>query len=273
MIALCRAHHDAAEAGTFSQEELRQLKASPADQPATNYFPWAKRQFLVRLGGCYSGGAGTHVAIAGDPVVQLTRAHNGLLLLSTRLLSSDGRVILEIDENDLIVASEDLYDLEVNTGSTKLRAWLGERHLGVDLAFRRVSIDSLSQQLDHDRQRAESRIPKLEDLIAQFPDDIKAIVQSPSGLRGMLSSMPGLDRLPEHVREAFLSGDQVGTFVKRWAQERCMDEDGLIPMLDFDHLSLNSQGRHVEIHDGVGGQGPFIGYSAAFDNHSGAFNL
>ena len=68
--------------------------------------------------------------------------------------------------------------------------------------------------------------------------------RSPYSRREMLASMPGLDQLPEHVREAFLSGDQVGTFVKRWAQERCMDDEGLIATLDFDHLCL-SEGMFI----------------------------
>jgi hypothetical protein len=51
MIALCRQHHDAAEAGTFSRDELLDFKACSRSAPATTLFPWAKREFLVSHNG------------------------------------------------------------------------------------------------------------------------------------------------------------------------------------------------------------------------------
>ena len=155
MIALCRSHHDAAEAVTFSKQELQRLKTSSRTDPAANFFPWAKREF-VRLGGCYSGGMTTHVAISNSPVIQLTRAANGLLLLSARLRSADGRVILELEENMLIAQPEEIFDLEVNTGATRVRLWLDHLRLGLDLSFKRLSVDELSEQLARDKQRAEA---------------------------------------------------------------------------------------------------------------------
>jgi hypothetical protein len=54
MIALCLEHAAHADGDAFSKDELRSLKKSgPTVGTVIGHFPWAKREFLIRLGGCY----------------------------------------------------------------------------------------------------------------------------------------------------------------------------------------------------------------------------
>jgi hypothetical protein len=57
MVALCRPHHAQADAGTFTREQLRRLKATGRDQAEnlSGRFEWMRRELLAVVGGwfCY----------------------------------------------------------------------------------------------------------------------------------------------------------------------------------------------------------------------------
>ena len=88
-----------------------------------------------------------------------------------------------------------------------------------------------------------------------------------------VQSVPSFQNLSEEIREAHLSSDLVGMFVKKWSIMHCLDDEQRIPLLNFDNLVLNNGERQFVIRNGISADGYAIGYSASFDNAGAGFNL
>ena len=268
MIALCREHHDAADRGLFSKDDLRALKRSPwSVEDVKVQFPWAKRNILIRLGGVYCGESNPTctpaLAVRNVPIIRLAKDENDLLLLDLDLRAADGTSVLSMEQNMLLCNSASVHDLEVDTGATRVKAWFAPRDVGIELRFTRVTLDELGATLADDRERAE-KASKL--LIRALPPDIQAEFDRPP-------SLSWLAQLPAEIRDAFLSGDPVGWRVRKWATANCLDDEQRIPLLDFKRMVVYGEGRRIVISDGIReGEGEIV-YTSAFDNGSGAFNL
>jgi hypothetical protein len=270
MIALCRKHHDAADQDVYSRDELKRLKQSIVSaQPAVAQLPWSKREFLIRLGGCYSGGMNVTVALAGEPAIWLRWTDDGLLLLSFRLRGPDGSVLAEMEDNMFEADPSRLYDLEASTGGTQLKFWLARRHVGLDLSFKRLTLDELTATLQTDRLRAEQQFDR------HLPPDVPDMLRQANSQIGndWIQSVASFQDLPEAIREAHLSGDPPGTLVKRWVSAHCLDDEQRIPLLNFENLVLHGHRQQVVIRNGIAADGFVIGYSSSFGNAAGGFNL
>lgn len=270
MIALCRQHHDAADQGVYSRNELKALKQSVVSvHPTVAALPWLKREFLIRLGGCYSGGMSVAVAVAGKPAIWLRRTDEGLLLLSFRLPAADGSVLAEMEDNMFWADPSRLYDLEASTGGTKLKFWLARRNIGLDLSFQRVTLDELSATLEADRRRAKKAFE------LQLPAEVQDMLRQAKSDTGndWFQSLPSFQDIPEEIRDAHLSGDPTGTFVKRWANTHCLDDEQRVALMNFENLCLHDGDRRVVVRNGIAADGYVIGYSSSFGNAAGGFNL
>ena len=275
MIALCRQHHDFADAGGFSNDELRSLKTkdNSIDSVKAN-FPWAKMAMLIRLGGCYSGGSSTVLRVSEDPVVSLTTGPSGLVSLSFTLKLPDGTIVASMIENVFQSDPLTLHDLSCTASATRIKVLFKPRDIGLDLSFQRLTVEDLSGILQADKQRAEASPAAkrakavIDEMIATFPESIR---DSLSG-DGIRKPPSWIADLPEHLREAHLSDDPVGFSIKQWARKNCVDAEGKLTLLDFTNFTVNAPGRRIRIRNGIGeGQG-FLGYNAALDN-AGSFNL
>ena len=140
-------HHNAAEAGAYSRERLRDLKQQSHRAPVRGQFPWSERELLVRMGGAYSGGISVPLALAGKPVIHLQRGDDGLLRLSATLFSDEGEKVMEVVDNAFILASSGFHDVQVNTGGTRVSVWVAARRTGFDLSFKRITAEELAEQL------------------------------------------------------------------------------------------------------------------------------
>jgi hypothetical protein len=274
MIALCQRHHDFADAGGFSSTELRALKAgSYSTESVMAQFPWAKRALLIRLGGCYSGGSSAVLSISGKPIIRLATGPGGLLFLSFLLKSSDGAVVASMVDNVFQSDPATLHDLKCNASATSIKIWFAPRDIGLDLLFARITIDELDDILARDKKRAEDSpaAKRAREEIERAMNDL------PTSVREILSERepllpPGIEELPRHIREAFLSGDPTGTMTRHWASQHSLDDDGKLALLDFTNIAIHDDGRNIRIRNGFG-EGPgLFGYNAAFDN-AGSFNL
>lgn len=273
IIALYRPHHDFADSGRFSKEELHALKRrNYSADTAKAQFPWTKTSMLIRLGGCYSGGSSAVLGVSNEPVISLTTGPDGLLLLSFVIRAPDGTVVAGMEENGFQAAPASISDLECNASATRIRLWFAPRDIGIDLSFKRITTDEFVAMLRDDKQLAETSpqakrlAEEIERVMAQFPTVLTSELHAPK------HAPPWIDHLPEHLRELYLSGDPTGFGTKRWASEHCLDDEQKIRLLDFTNISVNVGTRRIRIRNGiVEGQG-FIGYSAAFDN-AGAFYL
>src|SRR5215211_1730983 len=53
MVALCREHHDAADAGAYSEHDFREMKARDRAQALRGRFEWRRQRLLAIVGGTF----------------------------------------------------------------------------------------------------------------------------------------------------------------------------------------------------------------------------
>jgi hypothetical protein len=113
MIALCHTHHDHADGGTWTDEDLRALKRAPflADQRVSDRLGWMRRSLILRVGGGNVVDCDVFLELCGQRVVWGTRDSAGRLLLNLDLRDRDGNPLFTMVDNDWI-AAKDIHDLE-----------------------------------------------------------------------------------------------------------------------------------------------------------------
>ena len=123
MVALCRKHHDDAEGGAFTTEQLRAMKIQGVsrNERIKGRFLWRRQQLLIHCGAALTFEAPIALAFNGIPVVSLTRDEAGNLSLSVNMLTSSVLARLRLFENDW-VSTGNPTDLEVPPFGRKLRA-------------------------------------------------------------------------------------------------------------------------------------------------------
>lgn len=104
MVALCRIHHDQADRGAFTVDQLKALKLEGRDrnQQVAGRFNWMRQQILAVVGGNFYYEVPTIIQIAGRPVIWWNRSEDGLMLLNVRMLSASSEPRAWIEDNDWI---------------------------------------------------------------------------------------------------------------------------------------------------------------------------
>jgi len=278
MIALCREHADEADNDNWPPERLRGLKNTPhsVGDIRGSLPSWQHENILVRLGGSYVGGSEVVIAIEDQPLVRLRRNSVGLLALSFNQWDIAGNPLLTMIDNVLELYPNSVHDFVATARKRKVKLWLSEEDVGLDLSFDRISLAELAVQLQVDFERSKKKTLKtLQKAMHGMDHWQREFLEK--AMSGPPSVPPGIDginpEIRERVREGFRTGDNVGAWVTNWARERCIQSDGKIPFLDFKHLSFFFSGKRLRVRDGLAFEGLDIDYTAAFDNALGAFNL
>jgi hypothetical protein len=255
MIALCPlCHADADEkgkhAGTYTKEQLRAMKNTPrSTDDVKGHFPALgnKESLLVRIGGCYAGTGSSLVSINGIPQITVNKNEAGILSLSFELRNIRDEISLQMEDNWLTAYPDNIHDMIVTPKTKEIKVWLTQDDIGLELGFKRISMEELDGILSQDRERAAANVTKhLEEECAWVPSDFQDLIR----------------------QELF--SDPIGPIVKAWAQEHCKEEDGLIPLLDFEQMAIYFRGHKITIRNGIGG---FLYYSAVFGNAKSAVNI
>jgi hypothetical protein len=148
MIALCREHHDHAEGGAFTDDQLRTLKLEGAERNRRieGRFLWRRQQLLVHVGQTLTFESGIPLAFNGIPVVSLARDVNHDLLVSINMLTTSMMPRLRMFENDWVSIGNPT-DLESPPFGRKLSASYpnGDR---IDIEFKEIQdADRLGETL------------------------------------------------------------------------------------------------------------------------------
>ena len=227
MIALCQRHHSLADSGWQSKEYFRKLKISAAKtRHVTTELPPADREYLIRLGGCYSGGTRVPVAVAGRPTIWLRRTNAGLLL-SFRLYAKDDSLLVSVTDNMFDADSSRLHDLTANASGTKVKVWLAERDIGLHLSFSRVTMEELAGLIEGDCKRAAKKVAPI-------------LMEAASGLPAFIAEVFPKVTMPDNVRR-----DVMG-----WALTH-VDADQKIQLVNFDRLCLWKGNQRIAINNGI----------------------
>ena len=269
MVALCTEHHPQADAGAFSKDRLRALKAGP--HPVVDVkgrFPWSPASFLVRLGGNYTLGTGSVLSINNEQIIGLSRNEHGLLDVSFVFRDVSSIPFATMAANAFECENAQLYDLDVDTGATHLRIWFAQRKVGLDVDFSRLIPAELDEILQRDKARAEESHARqqrdawkwlLQSLEAE-PNPSERIKADIVSLRTLKNEAP-LARFIAAGDWSSPKPDTVGDRVRETTLASCLDGDGRIPFLDFRRLETHHSGRKIEIREGLAVNGLRCSYS------------
>lgn len=101
MIALCAEHHAKADAGAFSKEQLRGLKAegSQRAEEIKGKFDWMRRDLLAVVGGNFYLDTPIIFQYKEEPAIWVNRDEDGYLLLNFRMLTTSGEQRVRLEDN------------------------------------------------------------------------------------------------------------------------------------------------------------------------------
>jgi SEC-C motif len=104
MIALCREHHDKADAGAFTVEQLRTYKRIDPNRPdVAGRFDWMRNDLVVRVGSSYFFDMLTIIVIMNRPVIWFSRDERGHLLANVTALLSTGEFVPIMVDNSWVI--------------------------------------------------------------------------------------------------------------------------------------------------------------------------
>ncbi|MDQ3740610.1 MAG: HNH endonuclease [Actinomycetota bacterium] len=123
MVALCIEHHAQADAGAFTDAQLRELKRA-GDRPGSGFgaaFNWMREDLIAIVGGIFFVDVAVAVQLGRHPTVWFNRDDLGHLLVNLELPSLTGEPRLRMEDNFWIETGEP-EDLECPPSGTSIRA-------------------------------------------------------------------------------------------------------------------------------------------------------
>ena len=246
MIALCLEHHPNADpqgvgGNAYSPAELRALKKSKhsAEDVRARFPSWQKKNLLIRMGGCYTTPSMPLLSVSGIPQIGLRQDEAGLLALSFQLRNKDDSVLVEMVDNWFTAYPSNIHDMTVTPKTRQVKVWLDTEDVGLDLSFRRITMDELREIMNKDAKRT---------LAEMRERDERRIEEAP------LEKRQSMRMELEQRMQRYEHDDFVASRVQEWAHQQCRMDDGLIPFLNFEQLAIHLHGHRLVIKDGMGGQ-------------------
>ena len=101
MIALCGEHHDKADAGAYTPEQLHEFKRSGAQraEEVKGRFDWMRYDLLAVVGGNFYYRTPVIFQFRNNPIIWFTRDDDGYLLLNVRMLTLSSEPRIKIEDN------------------------------------------------------------------------------------------------------------------------------------------------------------------------------
>jgi hypothetical protein len=99
--ALCSEHHDKADAGAYTKEQLREFKRRGAEraEDVKGRFDWMRYDLLAVVGGNFYYRTPVIFQYRSKPIIWFTRDEDGYLLLNVRMLTKSREPRTEIEDN------------------------------------------------------------------------------------------------------------------------------------------------------------------------------
>ena len=142
-----------ADRGCFEDFQLHEYKTSGLSAEAVKArFEWARLKQLIRLGGFYATPKGT-VQLYNNgfcPLLTFNENNQGLLELSFALQNQAGHMLAEMTNNMFQAAPPHLFDIDVNTGGTKIHIRVTKSDVVLDISTKKFTLDALTELLHED---------------------------------------------------------------------------------------------------------------------------
>jgi len=185
MIALCRDHHPEADAGAFTDADLRGFKKAGREQTKIigARFNWMRERLLIRLGGMFYYETPIALRIGDRPIVWFNRDGSDRILLNASMLTTSGESRLEMRDNFWITEGANIRTIACPPSGKLVSATYqnGDR---LRIAFREVeSIDALDRRypikVASSRQRSQRESLQPRDILSHASAAAMAGVQFP----------------------------------------------------------------------------------------------
>jgi hypothetical protein len=132
---------------------------------------WQRRDILVEAGGNLALNPGVLVQVRGEKVVWTTRGDDGALRFNIRVVGSDGREMLHLEENEWTVTGP-IDDLRASASGHSIRMAAPCRGVALAITFHSVSEADVRAACQRDAE-SHAGIPRIPaDLIARLPPDL-----------------------------------------------------------------------------------------------------
>jgi hypothetical protein len=146
IIALCPQHHNEADVGAFSPDQLRALKADPfmkrTDGRIAGHFNWKRQQVILQAGGGLYIRCPVFLLVQERRVVWFSLDENENLALNLDLCDKDGNLVFSMRDNDWIVLDK-LDDVEAKPSTDSLSLRAASRGIRLSLDFKAMTLDDI----------------------------------------------------------------------------------------------------------------------------------
>ncbi|MCP3942536.1 MAG: hypothetical protein GY710_13760 [Desulfobacteraceae bacterium] len=172
MIALCLHHHKQADVGTYTNEQLFELKKDPylkQGDTIEGEFNWRRKDILINAGSNIYCGPQMIYLTKDEPLFWLSTDENSHVVLNLDIKDDSGEIIFSMRENDWIITS-DLKNIECIPSGKSLKFINELRSIRLNIEFNNLSkVELLSTFKDRYGQFA------LNDIANRFKGDQVAI--------------------------------------------------------------------------------------------------
>jgi len=122
IIALCPTHAAIADGCAWTKNQIKKFKQQPfirTDQIADS-FRFLRHDVVCQIG-CLAYGFKDFITISNEKVLGFERVPQGYLGLNMILRNREGNIILEMNENDWIIYTNDIFDFECPVRGKRFR--------------------------------------------------------------------------------------------------------------------------------------------------------
>lgn len=109
MIALCQRHHNQADVGAFTIDQLKRMKLSPENgrKIASERFNWMRNRIILMVGNCAYENVEVILEFKGDKIIWLERDSDNNILVNFKMLSTSGEPRAEMINNQWYAAGNE----------------------------------------------------------------------------------------------------------------------------------------------------------------------
>jgi hypothetical protein len=126
LVALCLEHAHKADAGAFTDDQVREMKRSGGEraQLIEGRFDWRRKEVLVIVGGNFYLRTNVILELGGIPFISLSRDPGGYVLLNFTMPTVSGEPRAQVFENFWTVPPG-VNDFECPPSGRSIRVWYG----------------------------------------------------------------------------------------------------------------------------------------------------
>jgi len=161
MIALCPKHAALADGGSWTKEQLVEMKKNPFvknDKITANY------EYLRKNVVCFFGNIAYNVqnvlVINGERVIGFEKDVNGYDRLNLLIRDANGLPVLVMENNDWTVYNKNIHDLECSTQGRILGIISEDQRTNLTMRFEEFGLDEFRTLLLKRMEQSSSLIPK-----------------------------------------------------------------------------------------------------------------